>query len=87
LVVPDPAGVTRAVRLGIALDGIVPVRAQQGLVLRCAREARGMTQDDVARIAGCSRATVQRIEAGDQPPGGRIGELLTAVGVPHADLR
>lgn len=76
LVASDPAGVARAVRLGIAIDAIVPSRAQQGLVLRCAREARGWSQDDLASLVGCSRATLQRIEAGHQAPGQWLDRIL-----------
>lgn len=60
--------------------------AQLGERVRLARLRRKLSQDLLARRAGMSRATLQRIEAGD--PGvsfGAVANVLHSLGL-HADL-
>lgn len=47
-----------------------------GAYLRQRRKLFGYTQDELAEIAGCSKALVRKIEAGERRPSRQIAELL-----------
>jgi transcriptional regulator with XRE-family HTH domain len=60
----------------------VTFSTQLGAGLRLAREARHLSQDDVARLAGVSRKQVSLLEAGHHLPTLRtLLRLLDALGV------
>lgn len=57
------------------------------LCLREIRERLGLTQDDVAALAGCKRASISHWECGRQVPSLRmIPRLAAALQVPEALL-
>jgi transcriptional regulator with XRE-family HTH domain len=60
---------------------------QIGMKLKKAREAKGLSQSDLAKKAGVSRAYVFRLEAGGSDPTvGVLQRLAKALGVPVTAL-
>lgn len=47
--------------------------------IRLARNRAGLSQDDAARIAGLTRATIQNAETGRRSPSGRVLAALARV--------
>ncbi|MFC3994250.1 helix-turn-helix domain-containing protein, partial [Actinoplanes siamensis] len=58
---------------------------QPGTVIRLARQAAGLTLDQLGRLYGCSASTMSRIERGG-PPGDQVDvrrALADLLGIPH----
>lgn len=57
--------------------------AELGRTIRLGRQAKGLSQDALARIAGISRETLNRLERGSENDLGikKINALLTALGI------
>jgi transcriptional regulator with XRE-family HTH domain len=58
-----------------------------GAALRRARQAAGLSQNELGRRAGINPGTINRLEAGDRAPTGReqVLELADALGLPPAE--
>jgi transcriptional regulator with XRE-family HTH domain len=55
--------------------------------LRVLREARSLTQKELAEASGIERNTISKYENGwIQPSRGKLGKMLTALGVDYAAL-
>jgi transcriptional regulator with XRE-family HTH domain len=65
----------------------MPTPRQIGRTLKQVREAKGLTQTELAKKAGVSRAYVFRLEAGGADPTvGLLQRLAKALGVPLTRL-
>jgi transcriptional regulator with XRE-family HTH domain len=69
------------------MPGTPPVRRRLlGAALREYRESLGFNLDEAARILGCDRSKVSRVETGERGiRAGELEELLTEYGVPAAE--
>lgn len=54
--------------------------------LRAFRAANGLRQADLARLAGCSRDTVRRIESGRRPLPVTARAIAEVFGVPVSEI-
>src|SRR5262245_61371057 len=66
---------------------VVEAAVSFGRVLRTYRQARGLTQEELARLAHCALTTAKKVEAGERRPSRELAERLAQVlEVPEADV-
>jgi DNA-binding XRE family transcriptional regulator len=83
LFVPDRAAAIHWVAIGSAIDQIIDRHEQMAWLLRMARHASHLTQDQLARRAGVGRGVVSRLELGHTSPQAR--HVYEAAGL-HPDF-
>lgn len=74
--------ITASERLQTRGIGVSPVLAG----LKRAREAKFLSQQELANLSGISRATIARIETGDSARGSTVRKLAGVLGVEPAEL-
>lgn len=81
---PEPLRTHSATISGRAVQRNAKIAASLGECLRASRKAKRISQQDAAKLAGCSASTIKRLEGGDAAE--QVQNLLCLAKVLDMDL-